>query len=102
MFVHRYCERKNDYVFLSEPSYISRLAGFPARLPTWLPLGRTQRREQTRTPRQDFLRMLTLWLLVFRIAQPLECRRASSQPAGKMWRQWPSAHSGHAEKPPEI
>ena len=39
---------------------------------TVFPLGRRHRLEQTRTPRQDFLRMLTLWLLVFLMAQPLE------------------------------
>lgn len=59
------------------------------------PLGRTQRREQTSTPRQDFLRIWTLWLLVLRMAQPEVCRFASSHVGGYTMRQWPFAHSCH-------
>ena len=43
-----------------------------SRYNTVFPLGSRHLLEQTRTPRQDFLRMLTLWLFVFLMAQPLE------------------------------
>ena len=66
------------------------MAGLRDTLP---PLSRTQVLLQTRTPRQDFLRMLTLWLLVLRIAHPLECLRASSHSAGYTKRQCPSGQS---------
>ena len=69
---------------------LSHIAGLRDTLP---PLSRTQVLLQTRTPRQDFLRMLTLWLLVLRIAHPLECRRASSHSAGYTNRQCPSGQS---------
>lgn len=46
---------------------------------TCSPVSRMHRLEQSRTPRHDFLRIWTLWLLVFLIAQPEPCRRASSQ-----------------------
>ena len=35
--------------------------------------------EQTRTPKHDFFKILTLWLLVFRIAHPDVCFLASSE-----------------------
>lgn len=57
------------------------------------PLSNLQRRLQTNAPRQDFLRIWTLWLLVFLMAQPLECLRASSLWGGYTNRQCPSAHS---------
>ena len=69
---------------------LSHMAGLRDTLP---PLSRTQVLLQTRTPRQDFLRMLTLWLLVLRIAHPLECLRASSHSAGYTKRQCPSGQS---------
>ena len=43
------------------------------------PLSSMQFLLQTKTPRQDFLRICTLWLLVFLIAHPLACLRASSE-----------------------
>lgn len=60
---------------------------------TLSPPGRMHLKEQTRTPRQLFLRMCTLWLLVFLMAQPLACLLASSLLAGYTSLQWPSAHS---------
>ena len=75
---------------------LSQIAGL---IVTWAPLGKRHLLEQIKTPRQDFLRIFTLWLFVFLMAHPLEWRLASSQLAGKMWRQCPSAHSGHSDTP---
>ena len=60
------------------------------------PVGSAHLSEHTSTPRHDFLRMCTLWLLVLRMAHPEECRLASSLLGGYTWRQWPSAHSEYS------
>ena len=58
---------------IQRPSSLNIVIGYRLKLRhTVFPLGSRHRLEQTRTPRQDFLRMLTLWLLVFLMAQPLE------------------------------
>ena len=62
---------------------------------TLSPLGSAHLIEHTSTPKQDFLRMCTLWLLVLLIAQPEACLLASSLVAGYTSLQWPSAHSSH-------
>lgn len=72
---------------------LSQMAG---RMCTRPPPGSAQRAEHTSTPRQDFLRMCTLWLLVLRMAQPEAWRLASSLLAGSTSRQWPSAHSSQS------
>lgn len=57
------------------------------------PFGNEQLAVQTRTPKQLFFRILTLWLFVLRIAHPEICLRASSLVCRYTYRMWPSAHS---------
>ena len=58
---------------------LSQIAGRRASL---RPLGRVQFLEQSNTPKQLFLRIATLWLLVLRMAQPETWRRASTEFSG--------------------
>ena len=69
---------------------LSQIAGLRCTLP---PLGSTQDLVHTRTPKHDFFKIFTLWLLVFLIAHPDECLRASSQSVRKARRTCPSDHS---------
>ena len=55
---------------------LSHIAGL---MQTCFPLRCIHLLEQTRTPRQDFFRMFTLWLFVLRMAHPEVCFFASSQ-----------------------
>lgn len=55
---------------------LSQIAGL---IVTGFPFFWIHRLLQTRTPKHDFLRILTLWLFVFRMAQPELCFLASSQ-----------------------
>ena len=76
--------------FLRALSHIAGLidTGFPF---LWIHL-----LEQTRTPKHDFFKMLTLWLLVFRIAHPDVCFFASSELGEYTYRTWPSGNSSQA------
>jgi len=58
------------------------------------------RRLQTRTPRQDFLSIAVLWLLVFLIAQPLACLTAWLQLVSYARRQPPFGNISNASCSP--
>ena len=69
-----------DNLLSSAPCcFLRALSHIAGRMETVFPFLWIHLFEQTRTPKHDFFKMLTLWLLVFRIAHPDVCFLASSE-----------------------
>ena len=89
---HKRIQPNNIHIYL--PScFLLALSHIAGLMCTFSPFSIVQSRLHTRTPRQDFFNMLTLWLLVFLMAQPEECLRASSRSSGYTYLLCPVGHS---------